>query len=399
MSSFNLRRFSNPETLRSVHPRRLVEFLQPFSEYFAARQFLVPEMSDAATLDFERLASVLINATPETPRELVDALYYVHEMATPEGMNALVDAAHDAGIALQAQDMTPADVAIQLWLEAPQIVEHQHDRQYVDHPRSFEYFPSTARKIPRFQTPKSDVLRAIEADLGEWFGNHKRGTACRISMFPADDQVLFLVRHGHPLRREGTLNAEEESTLLYRPLKFDVLAYETSLGELRINAETVGEKKLYRTVFGKRLFGDPFFFGDSGKYTLEPLRIDGEDSLQCDDVDGIDAITLVEIHYFWPGSPHEIAISRSPNVFELLRKRGRAMPRKAKIIKAGFRVTFTGAKRPRKVTIAVPNRASCHRDDSDVVNRWLVERGFTLAKHDDESPEDNEAVEAVLERH
>lgn len=397
MSSFNLRRFSNPETLRSIHPRSLVEFLQPFNEYFAVRQFVLPDLADSATIDFEQLASILVDATPETPRELVDALYYVHEMATPEGMNALADAAHDAGIPLQAEDLTPADIAIHLWLAAPHIVEQQHDRQYVDHLRSFECFPSTARKVPRFRAPSSDALRAIEVELGEWFGNHKRGTACRISMFPADDEVLFLVRHGHPLRREGTVNAGEESTLLYRPLKFDVLAYDIALADLRINAETVGEKKLYRTVFGKRLFGDPFYFGDSGKYTLEPLRVDGDDSLRCDDVDDIDAITLVEVHYFWPGSPHEVAISKSTNIFELLRKRGRPMPKKP--IKAGFSVAFTGAKRPRKVTIAAPNRVSCQRDDLDAVNQWLMKRGFALKKQDDESTENTEAVEAVLERH
>ncbi|MCL6503757.1 MAG: hypothetical protein K6T86_13830 [Pirellulales bacterium] len=42
MATFRLRRFSNPEVLRAIAPRRLITFLQPHRTFFEARGLVFP---------------------------------------------------------------------------------------------------------------------------------------------------------------------------------------------------------------------------------------------------------------------------------------------------------------------------------------------------------------------
>jgi len=116
--------------------------------------------------------------------------------------------------------------------------------------------------------------------------------------------------------------------VFYRPEKHDVLVYEPSIGELRINAASKWEKDLYRRKFGLHLFGGEDFFSGTGEYTLEPLRTDGPAALVCTDVDGMEWIKLKEIHFFWGGSENEIEIRKASDVFAAFEARGRTLPAK-----------------------------------------------------------------------
>ncbi len=74
-----------------------------------------------------------------------------------------------------------------------------------------------------------------------------------------EDFVWFLVRHGESFTRESIIKDGEPSSLFYRPKKYDVLVYGPENGETRMNARSKGEKELYRTKFGFRLFGGTKF--------------------------------------------------------------------------------------------------------------------------------------------
>ena len=51
--------------------------------------------------------------------------------------------------------------------------------------------------------------------------------------------------------------------------------------ELRMNAASAPDLRKYRELFGLQLFGNPENLVHAEKYTLEPLRTYGEDSLRC----------------------------------------------------------------------------------------------------------------------
>ncbi len=187
------------------------------------------------------------------------------------------------------------------------------------------------------------------------------------------------MRHGEPFKREESLAGADVNSVCYRPLKYDVVVYNRKLGELRINARLVGEKKKYRELFGEHVFGDKDCFPDTAKYTLGPLREYGADALACGDVNGIESIVMTEIDFYWGGPQGEIEIRKAADVFAALEARGREIPEKARIIKAVFKMKFTDSKTPRCVKIRPSNIAEYTRDhDAAMIEDWLRLRGFLL---------------------
>lgn len=156
--------------------------------------------------------------------------------------------------------------------------------------------------------PSTLRRQQLERDLDDWFEERRRGRGTRVFIYPDEHEVRFLVRHNEPFKRDESLNAGEVVSVCYWPLKYDVLVYNRQLGELRINCQLVGEKKLYCQKFGLRFFNDATCFPGTRKYTLEPLRDLGEDSLACGDIEGIESITLTEVQFYWGGAHGEIEI-------------------------------------------------------------------------------------------
>lgn len=380
MATFRLRHFSNPETLRAIAPKRLLTFLDPFREFFASRNYTLPPVASSDGVDYQALVDVFMSPDGNTPKELLDALFLVDEMSTPEGMDALLDAAQAAELALDpGSDHSPSDIAIQVWLLDRDILERKHAEQFLYRAKSFEYYQSEAEEPPPFNMPSLAKHRDLERELDDWFEQKKRGRGTRVFIYPKDDEVWFLVQHGEPFKREDSLQEGDVSSVCYRPLKHDVVVYDRRLGELRINARLVGEKRLYCHQFGKHLFGDEDCFPSTSKYTLEPLREYGADAFACGDVQGIEWIMLTEVHLFWGGAHREVEIRKATDVFAALSARQRELPEHPRIIKAVFKVKFADSKTPRSVTIRPSNIATYTRDsDAALVERWLDLRGFIV---------------------
>lgn len=386
VSTLNLRCFSSPESLRSISPCLLLRLLQPYRGYFEQRDLDLPDPESTAPIAYDDLAEVLINPDRGTPAALIDALFFVTELATPDGMDSLLGEVRDRGLSLEHNvDDAPVDVAIRVWLLEPDILQEKHAEQYLVRPRSFEYYQTDRPTIPSFRLPSPHVRRALEESLDEWFVEHRRGAGTRVFVYPREHEVWFLVRHGNAFRREGSLDNGEPSSVAYRPLKFDVLVYDQRIGEIRMNAGSVGEKDLYRAQIGKHLFGSEDFFPGDAKYTLDALREDGVASLECD-VDGIEWIILREVQFFWGGQFGEIEIRKASDVFGAFAARDRELPAGCRIFKAVFQVKFADCKSPRSVTIKTSNVAQYTRDhDSVLIEQWLAKRGFIIAR---EVPDD-----------
>lgn len=380
MATFRLRHFSSPHVLRAIDRARLLGFLQPHRDFFASQGYELPAVGADEEIDYQRLIDNFMSPSEATPLELLDALFLVDEMSTHEGMDKLIEAAGRAGITLDDGDEhSPADIAIQVWLQDSEIVERMHAEQFLFKPKSFEYYQTDCDEPPSFTSlPATERLR-LERDLDDWFEEKRRGRGARVFVYPDDHEVRFLVRHGEPFKREESLAGTDVSSVCYRPLKYDVVVYDRQLGELRVNARLVGEKSLYRRLFGKHLFGDENCFPGTGKCTLEPLREYGADALACGDIDGIEFIVLTEVHFFWGGAHREVEIRKATDVFAALEARGRKMPENARIIKAVFKVKFADSNTPRSVKIRPSNIAEYTRDsDAAVLEEWLTLRGFIV---------------------
>jgi len=381
MATYNLRRFAHPEGLKAITPKHLLALLKPHESYFDSRGIVLSSSSGTDGLDYDQLVEVLMTPGSDTPAELIDALFYVHEMSTPECMDALLLEVENNSISLDDNpDPTAADVAVQVYLQDKDILERKHAEQYLVKPRSFEYFQTELRPIPAFKQPSTDVLAALEKDLDDWFEKKKRGRGSRVFIYQKTDSIWFLVRHGDPYKREGSLEGDQSSSVFYRPEKYDVLVYEPTIGEIRMNACGKGEKDALRRLFGLRLFSDENFFPSTAKYTLKPLQTDGEASIVCTDVEGMEWVRLKELQFFWGGAEKEIEIRKANDVFSAYAGRERTMPQKARIIRASFLVKFTDSKTARTITIRPSNIAQYTRDsDATIIETWLAKRGFIIS--------------------
>jgi hypothetical protein len=379
MATYVLRRFSCPETLQTIAPRQFLLFLHPHRHFFQRRGITLPLPNSGQAPDYEQLARAFLSPDDKTPRELIDALYFVDELATPEGMDALLAEAGSRRLALVGTDLSPADVAVQMWLLDRDVLERKHAERHLAKVRCYASYQPDHLPAAPFRRPSDAELDALARSLDDWFESRLRGRGTRVIMCDRCDGVWFLVRHGEPFKREESIEGLEASSVCYRPLKYDVLVYQPALGELRVNARSKGEKELYRLTFGKHLFGHEDFFPGTEKYTLAPLREDGAAALRCADVAGIDWVKLSEVQFFYGGHLAEILIRKSDNVFASLQARGQEFPGGGRILRATFRIKFTDCKVSRSVVIRPSNIAQYMRDDdSELVEAWLAARGFII---------------------
>jgi hypothetical protein len=376
MSSLRLRRVSRPETLRAIDPDRLRQFLLPFAKQLSAHGFNLPKVA-CQPVNCQALAEFLATAGPELPADLLDALHMVDELATPEGADRLLVAAQMQGKPLNpAARMTPADAAIELWLIDRELLRRQHTEALLRRPTSFRSYQSMVFPPPRVKMPGKGKLAALAADLDEVFEVRHRGRGTEVRSAAEGDVLAFLVRHGDLCRREGRMDGQ---TVHYRPEKYDVVLYHPEAGELRINARSEWERQLYRTAFAKHLFGNPVFFTGDSRYTLEPLRREGQASLVCRDVPDIDRITLRELHLVYESEQQRFEIQKAA---DLLADTAFEIPCIARLVGAGFAVKFSAARAVRSVIIRPPNVARYTRNaDSVLVEEWLGRRGFLLPEH------------------
>lgn len=400
MPTYSLRRFSDVNALKTISPEHLLKLLHPHKEYFAARDLKLPSALGPETLDYEALTRVFMTPDVDTPKELNDALFFINEMSDSACADELLEELEKHGIKFDTgASPTPADIAVRTWLCDREILERKHAEQFSASTRSFEYYQIAAGKVPAFKTPTSKQLKALESDLDDWFEKKKRGRGTRVFLFQRPDEVWFMVRHGELYKREGSLNKGKSESVYYRPEKHDVLTYDCRVGEIRINAASKKEKELYRNKFGLHLFGNEEFFPGTSKYTLEPLKTDGADSLACDDIEGMDWIRLKEIKYHWGGPHGEIETRTADDLFAAWAERKKGIHPKARIIRASFLVKFADSKVARTVTIRPSNVANYKRDDdAAVIESFLVKRGFvvTEAASEAEEPEENAAsIESI----
>jgi len=384
MGSYRLRHFTNLDVLRAIEPSRLIRFLEPFRSFFAARGYALPPANAAGEvrIDYPQLVNIFLAPKDDSPRELLDALFLVDEMSTPEGMDELMEASGRERIVLdQGDDHSPADIAVQVWLRSREILERKHAQQFLLKPRTFEYYQAQHAELPLCGELSASVRQMIERDLDDWFESKKRGRGTRVFDFPDEQKVGFLVRHGEPFKREESLTNTAVSSVCYRPLKYDVVIYDRQLGELRINASSVRVKALYREVLGKYLFGDRDCFPGTVKYTLQPLRELGAEALACEDIEGLESIALTEIHWSWGGVFGHSETHKATDVLAALGEKFRRLPELTRLIKAVFRVKFTDSKTPRSVKIRPGNIAEYTRDsDAELVEQWLARRGFLVRR-------------------
>lgn len=377
--TFNPRLFAKADRLKNISVSNLVALFNPWADYLAGRG--VELVNDEEGFPFERLSGVLMTPNDETPTELVDALYFIHETASDLRVEDLLGIARSNELDLfLTEDATPADVAVQIWLLRPGLLRDSHARAVVFNQKKFEYFKGRSVEPLPFPDVSEGQTLEIQATFDDWFGKKHKGRGTRFLIFRRGRRIWILVRHGLPMRREGKhQDSGETATELYRPQQHDVLVYDEDTGEIGVHTSTKGETELYLHTLGFILFNDPGHFGKDPKYSFDPLLDAGPAALECGDIVGMEHVTLVEVQKYW-GAFAERETRKADDLFAAFGDRWSDRLHGGKITSAAFKVRFANSSKERSVTIRLPNIARYDRDDdSDLIERWLAARGFCAA--------------------
>ena len=380
MAAFNPKRLTNPDIIRSIEPIRLLEFLAPYRSYLRDRDLPLPPARQATILDLDRLVEVLLTPSEKTPQDLLNAVFLIDELSTPQGMDALLATARHAGMPFdENQDHSPADVAVQVWLFSPAIVEDQHAWQAWRTPRKMECFQSVVSSHEHpLELTRERIARA-ETDCGDWFSRRNRSRNAKLFVRHVGRQIHCSLRRGDPFRRELTMTADGVEYLHFRPAKHDTIVFDLDEHELRINTPMKSALAIYCRVFGTLLFDDPEHFHDVPIHTLAPLAELGEDALSPGDDERIENITLTQIRVDRGGPYNAYAILGADDYFADLKHRNERFFIEHELIDATFRVKYRGVRTPRMIKLYVGNAAAYTRDENaDAAEKWLLLRRFIM---------------------
>lgn len=276
MPRYNPKTFTKPESLKAMDPVILRQLFGHFADFFESKGLRLDEIPPGEKLPYGHLAELI--AAPEGAPELAEALYIIDEMATEKRFDDLIDRATAMKLLDSLKDPTPADLATALWLADPVALQRMHASSYLDRQRRFLYFYEDESEFS-WDGPSERELVSLERDFDNWFIRAKRGIGCKVFYFFRNEEHWFLVWHGLPYRREGTVVEGEPGSVVYRPEKYDVLGYHPERGELKIHAATQKEVAMYREYLADLLIGAEATFRVVDRYSLEPLQTLGPKAL------------------------------------------------------------------------------------------------------------------------
>jgi hypothetical protein len=267
MSVIKFKRFTRLQTLQRIGRPLLVRFFERFHSELTGQKLSLPD-PDAPEAEWFRSVTGLLASPEVLPDRLTEALYAIDEMASPDGHERLEKAAAEAQLPIEFQaNSSRADIALQVWLAAPELLARIHNQHRLRRLTAFEYFGTAVppAERPPVPTPDQTTLRHLNDVLDPWFTRHQRGrNTSRIEFYrlqtstdsePSLEEFWFLVRHGDPFTRAPKVDEQKTEIIHFRPERDDVVVFSPARDEIRINCRTRGERDLYVRSFGLCLRG------------------------------------------------------------------------------------------------------------------------------------------------
>ena len=89
-------------------------------------------------------------------------MFHISDVFNDQGMEALLLIVSKNGLELPDGDLTPADLALQLWLSDPDQLRRANCERIVLRFQSFYCFMNRTLEAPLFEMPADVVLKRIE---------------------------------------------------------------------------------------------------------------------------------------------------------------------------------------------------------------------------------------------
>lgn len=374
MPRLRFKNFSDLGFIQGIDkPQHLAPLLAPHAEFFGRHGVDVTRLKNDDVTD-RQLLGVFTQPDNEMPPDLLEALYVLDDLADETGHDRILDEAKRQGISLNGDGMTPGEFAIVVHCDHPRLIRVCHEKTIYRKVRNYQEYQAKDNTALSAAKAKTKIGELEEA-LAPWFESKNRSRACEIWVYEERGEIAFMITHGRPLRTEGSIDKKlRRSRVAYRPQKHDSVIFDNRLHVLRINAQTAGEKELYREKFGKVLFGDAGHFPGGDIYSLAPLKR-GVGALRL--AAGVDSARLTEVWIEVDNDQRFVQVSRAYNLAESITQYGRPNLAEGRLVRASFLIKYSSGGRPRKLELRPPNVAVFDRDrDGDAAEAFMRVNGY-----------------------
>jgi hypothetical protein len=245
---------------RKFNARRLFD---AFAHNINELESLFQEFKIDAGLEFtpESACSAILDG-PTVPEDFTTLLYELHDLATPEGLEA-VEAAIDR-FAVSAPipgDITPAVAALRLRNANRDAFQHALDRLFAAGLQggSVAMFPGrSAIPIPDEKVAAEGFERELNKKLSEWRG----ALAFQIRPYTDGQRLVILVfcERTAEVQLEFAPGKKALKSSIRRPVLQDMVLYNQDTGELEIEARHEKHREILRSAFAFGVMGDDGFF-------------------------------------------------------------------------------------------------------------------------------------------
>ncbi len=382
MPSFHLPHFNDIAILRSIEPNRFRTFLLRFDNYLRSQGFSIPETAEFTDAHLQRLIGIFNAHDGSTPADMIEALFHISEVANDQGMEALLLVASKSGFELPEGDLTPADLALLIWLNDPDQLRRANCERIVLRFQSFYCFMNRTLEAPLFEMPADGVLKRIEERTNQFNRNRQRCGGAAVWMYEFGNEVAFLIRFGGSLKRDEVMDNDQCRPDIRRPVGYDLVVYNIETGELRIRADLVSERRFYCRLFSEQLFDDPEFFEHGETFNLDVIYRLGEDVQSPGLVFGIKRVTLVEIQEVLLGEKTLHVTFKSEAIFDAIREHNKRLTPTGRLLSAKFRIVLEDAGEV-TVTVCSGNKIRLSRQvGTAAIDRWMIHIGIRVPQHE-----------------
>lgn len=380
MATFNPKHFTDAEVLRTIKPEHLYKLVQPHAAYFGDRELSLPSARQAATLDVDRLAKILESPDEAIPQDLLNAIGYIDEMATPGGMDGLLPKAIKAKMPLdQDEDHSPADIAVQVWLFDPMILQREHIWHTWKPPRRMDCFRIAPGKHADLLEITNERCKKATADIGSWLAANNRTAYCDLAYRVTEEGFDFSIQRGDPFTRKPTVEENTIGNVHYRPANRDKVVFNHEDLMVKINTPIRRALPIYQRVFGNLLYDDPEFFTDTNIISLRPLEELGAKALTFGDIGNIEEVLFVEYCVDLGGDQDATFTYKAKNIIEDMKQRNRELTFEGRLKSATFRIRYRGSRTSRTLKLYDGN-ATCYTRDGNATHaeQWMRLRNFVI---------------------
>jgi hypothetical protein len=147
----------------------------------------------------------------------MEALFHISELADDSGMEALLVLASKRCIELPDGDLCPADVAMAIWLQDPDLLRRANCQRVVLRFQSFYCYMNRTLEALLFEMPTESTLRRIEEEINDFSRSRRRGGGAAVWMYEFGNEIAFLIRYGGSLQRDEVMDDDLCRTDVRRP--------------------------------------------------------------------------------------------------------------------------------------------------------------------------------------